>query len=239
MSSLADGKNVKDVKHKCILEEELFCQAYARLYSENKHIPEDIIHFLIMCYRLFEEWAFDCKGKYISLSKSSIMYFNDICECQSMDGYQSVFGINKVNKGYHHWTLKLLNLIINPEKIKVETSWRIIVGIFDASSSYNGYQFVWNCAKKNENDTIDTVYGLGKDLQQNKYNQYGAIGKTGHIIDIYLDFNKQTLSFGINGKNYGVAFSEIPQKTYRLAITLTGKGTSMQIVSYVQSKNEI
>ena len=108
MSSFADGKNVKDVKHKCILEEELFCQAYARLYSKNKHIPEDIIHFLIMCYRLFEEWAFDCKGRYISLSKSSIMYFNDICECQSMDGYQSVFGINKVNKGYHHWTLKLL-----------------------------------------------------------------------------------------------------------------------------------
>ena len=41
----------------------------------------------------------------------------------------------------------------------------------------------------------------------------------GDILEIILDLDKGTLGFVVNGKDCGVAFSNIPQKSYRLALT--------------------
>ena len=61
---------------------------------------------------------------------------------------------------------------------------------------------------------------------------YGQVCSTGDIIDVYLDFNERTLSFSINNKDYGVAFDNIKTGDYRFGVTLTGKGTSLQLIAY-------
>ena len=224
-----------------LFEEELFCKGYARLFSDNKYIPEDIICLLIMFYRLFEEWLYYTKMK---ITKSDTIYFNDICECQT-SGAQTVYGISDVSKGYHHWTLKLLKFNPNNQQHLYE-SYRIIVGItgsdhkrdYSYSNNYtsiidNQYQFIWNYKEYNKKEALS---GLAPDISNGYDKQYGQVGKQGDFIDIYLDFDQKTISFGINGKDYGVAFENIELGIYRLAVTLTGNGTSMQIMSYSHDK---
>ena len=57
----------------------------------------------------------------------------------------------------------------------------------------------------------------------------------GFVIGV-LDFNEKTLPFGINRKHYGVAFDNIESDEYRIAVTLTGIGTSLQLMAYESSE---
>ena len=69
--------------------------------------------------------------------------------------------------------------------------------------------------------------------------KYGKEIKTGDIIDMYVDMDKRTMQFSINGRDYGIAHKDIKQTpsamgkiTYKLAISLTGVGSSVRIMYY-------
>ena len=69
-----------------------------------------------------------------------------------------------------------------------------------------------------------------------EYQQYGQDFRTENsVIEMCLDLNKGTLSYIINGTNYGVAHDDIDtNKEYKLFITISGYGTTFEIVSYDQ-----
>ena len=48
--------------------------------------------------------------------------------------------------------------------------------------------------------------------------QYGKKCKTGDVIEMYLDFDKCTLSFNINGEDMGCSHQNIEKTEYKIAI---------------------
>ena len=74
--------------------------------------------------------------------------------------------------------------------------------------------------------TITTNASSGKE--------YGEkCGKEGDIIDVYLDLEKYTLSFGVNGTDYGIAHKLNQNKEYRLALSLV-IGRRVKLISPLQ-----
>ena len=58
---------------------------------------------------------------------------------------------------------------------------------------------------------------------------YGEKPKKGSIIDMILHLDNLTLSYVINGTNYGKAFS-IQQGKYRLGLSMRGVGDSLTLL---------
>ena len=78
------------------------------------------------------------------------------------------------------------------------------------------------------------------DRTLNKYNEadkwtdfdsYGCKVKSGDIICIFLDFISLSLSYSVNGKDYGIAF-KIKKSKYRLAISSKWSGDSIELLEY-------
>lgn len=145
---------------------------------------------------------------------------------------------------YHHWKLKLLKFVPNT---KAGQAWcRLMIGIFNADLaitrcdtffSFGEYEYIWNCDRHyGRGDDIISVLGSEIYHRQETKKLYGDVAKTGDVIDIYVDCEKRTVSFSINDIDYGVAFKDVKQGKYRLAVCLTGIGTSIQILSYDEIK---
>ena len=226
---------MKQVQQRCKADDDLLCAGYARISSGKMDIPMVIIHFVLAFFVIFEQWDPEWKGKEVDIQGSN----HDIITTKK-DGYSSVLCQNVVNQGKHQWTIKILKFVAN--KLGGQAWWRLVIGIvniktFDKHSlesyfSLNAYEFA--CNSNIYNGGYDKIFKsiLGTESS----NEYGQLCGTGDIIDIYLDFDKRTLSFGINNTNYGVAFEKIAEGDYRLAVSLTGIGTSLQLISYESSE---
>ena len=224
---------MQSVQKQCKLGNKLLCAGYSRIYSEKTDIPMDIIYFIVAFFVIFEQWDPEWKGKQVDIEE-----FNHDIITTRKDGYSSVLCRNIVNKGKHHWTVKILKFV--PNKYGGAAWWRLVIGIVNMNTfsrsalesffSLNEYEFACNSSSYPDYDQIK-----GKaHLNAVDSKRYGLVCVTGDIIDVYLDFDERTLSFGINDTKYGVAFSKIKEGNYRLAVTLTGIGTSLQLLSYYE-----
>ena len=197
--------------------------------SDKMNAPTGILQLCLIYYLIFEEWDETKKGSHLEIPNS----LRTICEC-SCSGYQTILGSKLCSKGIHQWTIQLLKV-----KQPFATNWSNVVGIVDTSllnknTDYDGYL----------NHRKDTIYFFigwlrasnGQRIYKRhgaQFQAYGAPFKTAKdIIDIYLDLNKGTLGFGINGKDYGIAYSVDTTREYKLFVTMSGKGTSFEILSY-------
>ena len=62
--------------------------------------------------------------------------------------------------------------------------------------------------------------------------KYGVRCKNGDIIEMILNLNTLCLSYKINEKNYGTAFKNIENTSYRAAITFFVNGEKVTLISY-------
>ena len=56
--------------------------------------------------------------------------------------------------------------------------------------------------------------------------------KQGDVIEMILNLNKLQLSYKVNGEDYGIAFNNISDTTYRAALCLHYSGDSVELLSY-------
>ena len=66
------------------------------------------------------------------------------------------------------------------------------------------YAFVTNEAKL-----------LDPKASTSRYKSYGVKCNDNDIVEMIIDFDKRTIKYIINGKDYGVAFKELPKRKYR------------------------
>jgi len=60
---------------------------------------------------------------------------------------------------------------------------------------------------------------------------YGeSIHKEGSILEVVLNLNDLTISFIINGKDYGIAYSNIEKKHYRIAVCVYYTGLEFEFL---------
>merc|ERR1712187_712572 len=89
---------------------------------------------------------------------------------------------------------------------------------FTTGGAYKGYGFLASTPM-----LIDPVKGNGK------FKDYGIKCKVGDIIDMILNFDDLSLSFKINGTNYGKAF-DIKQEKYRAAAYMNCRGDVIKLI---------
>ena len=184
-------------------------------------IPE-MIKYLCLIYINQNKDKFDgnstCKG--IRIEDNSIKK-NNLLSSQA-----SSLLTNIVMKGIHIWRFR----------IDVTTSGYDMIGIrkSDESDSKDldrwldwtgkeevsvGYGFFANRKLSNP----DSILGLGKS--------YGRTWQDQDVVEMRLDFNDLSLSFGIDGHSYGKAFDIKPGK-YRAGVTLSGTDSCYCLISY-------
>eukprot|EP01084_Bolivina_argentea_P249622 417964_1 len=130
---------------------------------------------------------------------------NNICQSTSGTKIEFAFGQNiiyhsKIKKhNYYHWRFKVLNKseysAVNGYTIGiVENNYNQWIGK-DLIKDSTAFLFHGNKGVKSTGN-VTQAYGI-------KWN------KNNHILDMYLNLNSGELSFVINNKSYGVAFSNI------------------------------
>eukprot|EP01084_Bolivina_argentea_P000504 945_1 len=214
----------------CILDQHLM-YGFARFHCDRL-VPDAIIDMCLNYYVIFEEWDNGWKSDLIVITEK---YNNRCTVIDNSNCFHTVLGIKRVKYGKHHWRIKLKEYISN------WGYWRNVVGIVKTSqfeksmlqsnicvNFEQGYFFIgWACHK--------TQSVITSDKNTHKLKPYGrAMVMFGDIVDIYLDLEYGTLSFALNGEYFGVSHRVDINTEYRLCITINGKDTSFQILSYTQ-----
>ena len=90
-----------------------------------------------------------------------------------------------------------------------------------------------------DNYTPRDGYGLIVNYRRTTYDDDGKRGffgngycKSGDIIEMILDLNNMTLSYTVNEEQWGVAFSDIEQTTYRAVVSTNITQEAIELMSY-------
>ena len=89
---------------------------------------------------------------------------------------------------------------------------------------------------KNINGIYSTVTGMGCRGQFNKngwgnnWKKYGKICKVNDIIIMTYDTEKQTLTYMINDKDYGIKHDNIPDGEYRFICSAKAKPNELEFL---------
>lgn len=186
-------------------------------------------------YVLSDKWDMNNKG-------DNILVNNKICHCDIDNEYQSVFGLQIVSNGIHHWRLKII-------KTTYHMLWNTMIGILQINKDENknnkkkvrntyftenghSFSFIGNCSALEPNINIDCKNIKSDQDDEDDQVKYGQILKNGSIIDVIFDGNKHTLKYKIDGIDFGIAYQRIPVGKYCLAVTMTQKNDQMQLISY-------
>ena len=102
---------------------------------------------------------------------------------------------NKISK----WKIRINNFQIKTN------GWNILIGIGpdNVKNESNFYNYCWSFICGNSQLSL-------KNGNNSKYLDYKKLNK-GDIIEVIADRKKGTLSFGVNGKNYGLTNVKIPE----------------------------
>jgi len=129
----------------------------------------------------------------------------------------SIFGNIKVSSGSHSWKVKIL---------KMTTS--IMVGVVPSDADnmkvlYNTKGWYFHCFDS-------TLYSTSPTNSNKAYSKTGRLADRS-IVTVNLNVDSKTISYIINGTNYGVAFNGIASDaTMNLCVSIWVIGDSVEIV---------
>ena len=98
------------------------------------------------------------------------------------------------------------------------------------------------CATGTRVDKFGTDLGYGWIVNYRQLTSRTRYGTrecaSGDIIEMILDFNKLTLSYTVNGdiNNWGIAWKNIEQTSYRAVVSANQAGDGIQFLSYQESE---
>ena len=175
-----------------------------------ENIPIDINNIIYLFFRFCDQWSERFTSDDIEIDEDGLTFV-----VKGVDEH-TVFGETVVEDGVFLWRIKILEITTH------DYDDGPFVGIIeDDSENLNKVQDsdVW------ENDGYQ-LCGYTGNLCSNKLmsntktqNYCCKWNKEGDILEISLDLSKQTISFKVNDKDYGVGFKNIKKTKYRLALT--------------------
>lgn len=222
------------------IQRELFISGYCRqqftlhsdLNIEYFHylwIPPEIQSTILCFYGFGDEFDSDSKWKSTSIEiienkensmKACIKKFS------GQSQYSLAFLRNTFSSGIHVWKFYVNNLV-------KKRWWHLAIGIhktrfagIQLDGTYftdvkeNGYGFIASAGWKTQPE-LPGAGGL----------KYAIQCDTGYTIEMIADLNDCTLSFMVNGTDYGKAF-DIENTEYRAVVSLYDKGDQITLLSY-------
>ena len=198
---------------------------------KSLNVPLDIYNVMYLFSRLNDIWSKEYSHKDLIIDQDGT-YLKFVA-----DSTQTAFGTNVVKKGIFSWKLQIISkkeinnvygpcigIVEDDELLNEDTlrdyqsddEWCQIGCQLEAGISKLQYPWLtfdeteskektWNYVKAN--------HALYNDCIWNKPND---------ILEIVLNLDERTLRFILNDKDYGIAYREIKQASYRLALTVEG-----------------
>ena len=191
------------------IEKELFS-------SDFGAIPNGIVLICILFYGHIPD-EFDPKhiGPGLILHEQTI----------SSRGYGggSAFLKRTLESGHHEWRFR-----IDKRKIDIQS---IVFGIWRIQKDEDPPIHTWFTNGGNKGYCFNAVYSQIGDIKSGFTigTKYGVRCNEGDVIEMILDFDDLSLSFRINGTDYGKAF-DIKQNKYRAAVFLKQMGDTVRLL---------
>jgi len=155
-----------------------------------------------------------------------ILSDSDLCasSVHSSKAWSVVYGRCEVSEGQHEWTLK-----IETVRQRELNTFKMIVGIASDCIAWDNHV---NAPTPDDirNGGFGFIQATGEKYSASADN-YASPYNTGDDVSVVLDMTTKTLSFKKNGQNLGVAYSNLPHSTYRLAVSFAGHGHKVKLVS--------
>ena len=200
-------------------ERRLTVSGYIREYEEVNQvsIPSEIILVLVLFYgNDTDEWDPKLISKCMELKSKTLT--------QIAVGYRSSYGKRIIDSGIFKWILKInqwenngfmlgLRTVKSNDDIPPTNTW------FTECGYKNGYGF--RIRPSLTSLTGPEGYAGGKE--------YGVEPQNGAIIEMILDLDNLTLSYIIDGVDYGKAF-DVTEGKFRLALFLHKVGDSLTLL---------
>ena len=198
-----------------------------------KDIPYGIMQICILFFAFIERWSSDYKAAEIQITDRIATI-----TAKYTGALRSVLGDTIViSKGIHHWRLKLL-------QVNGTTNWKVAIGIVQVKNitakqlkNYVKSYLTHYIYGSTENIRAHVFVacrnqGLDPKVIGYKTKYHDTYCKNNDIIDMYLDLNTKRLSFAVNDEYLGIAKSDIPPLEYRMGVSISGWGTSVELISY-------
>eukprot|EP01084_Bolivina_argentea_P174713 302630_1 len=196
-----------------------FIREIHNLFSQNKayFMPVSLKNLCFDYFLVWEEWdplyigkSIQCNG---SIIKTTAMSWYTGCYGKQIIGPNTIIS----------WTIKLIKFggygnLFNSRYGIIRDDGENMKVLSDFNPFYDNEQ--------------GYAFTASMDHQINPgYKRYGEeFNKCGSIMKIILDTVKWTLSFNINGNDYGVAFKNIKKQNYRLCVLLLQRNTEIELV---------
>eukprot|EP01084_Bolivina_argentea_P227005 383392_1 len=182
------------------------------------NIPREINNIIYIYQRLCDIWSEEYSSSWVEIdsTKSKIKFET------SSDA--TAFGKTVVTEGIFVWRVQIISIKFGvwqaPPYVGIVEATEQNLYSFQNSSSFEdaGYQL---CGGSN------TLCGMNEN-PLNKFRtditvDYSCYwNKPNDILEIVLNLNERTLGFIVNGIDYGVAFRNIKQTNYCLALSYAG-----------------
>ncbi len=220
MTTLEDVKNVDPHIKDCVFG--YVKDAQQLLPDDNVYytIPTLIVHWILLYYFIKEQFDEECCNSNYELSSNNTIV-TKIKSC-----YKTAYLTQIVSAGVHKWTFKMirqptpLTTVIGVWKTKYLADPNIDVD--EANGKYYGYSSTHGrttIGDYNLNDIVSLKYGVRKC-------------KEGDVIEMILDLNKLQLKYIASGEDFGVAFNDIENTSYRVAVCVHQQGDIFQFLKY-------
>ena len=158
--------------------------------------------------KVFDAWDPQCKGTDLVISGTSIMH-------SSNWGIQRAYCKNVVSEGIHSWTFRI---------DQISSGRGFLLGVFKSQDDpvvHTGFQS--NPTGSYSLDLHDgwlfSLTRSGHMTEDSNKRNYGAKCKSGDVIKMTLDLVSCTLSYAVNGRDYGKAW-DVENSSYRAACTI-------------------
>ena len=207
------------------------------IFSKNtntafSNIPDLIIYICLAFYYEFAEWDTKYKSKYMEI-------INTIITNKHIDYQTACFSTICCGKYSYHWKFMIEKTVDNPHTDPWNNSfgiWKINKQITNIDESIDtcflehgsGYAFISSIARLT--DTSKAGWPCINGQTDEEITKYAQPCAEGDIIEMHLELKQLTLSYKINGQDYGIAFKDIEQTEYKAAIWVGGEASAIKLL---------
>ena len=180
------------------------------------NIPKLIIYWCLLYYDQ-EEFVKDP-----ALRSPNFRFLSNTKAQKIRDCYNTAFFSKVAKKGIHEWKFRL-NKFDSAGFTTIVGIWkttfpmRYHVKLSTSSTRFYGYYL-----------NNKTLTASGSGIRR----EYGEYCREGDVIEMILNLNKLQLSYRVTEKDYGIAFNNIEDTTYRAALCLHYRGDIIELLSY-------
>ena len=183
-------------------------------------IPTLVIHWILLYFAVIEQFDTEnCGASYDLSEHNTIVKKTKSC-------YKTAYLTKIVSKGVHKWRFKAIKM----------SPYTTIIGVWKTKYATEIDAELWEDYAKGKFYGYSSTHGQltsgDQDFAWEKCRYGERKCQQGDVIDMILDLNKLEIRYFVNHRDYGVAFENIDDTSYRVCICVHEKKDVLKFVEY-------